>query len=126
MNRKNISYLHGQRFSPSDPVAVIRPPVFKTTLDAWHHFVRHPEEFPVYDLPDDLDPVRSFGAGDDIFDRMDSFQNALSRTDAINRPSESAGSVTPAAASQDEQVPASGNATQGEAAEGVEIEDQAT
>lgn len=50
----------------------VSPPVFATPTDAWHHFIRHPDDYPLSD-EDEYDD--SFDRQCDVFDRMDSFFN---------------------------------------------------
>lgn len=87
--KRNLRYGTGKRFTPQDPVAAIAPPVFKTPLDAWHHLVRHPDDYLMYeDVPDDLDPQFAFGAPmDDFADRMFGAQDfVLARINARRQP----------------------------------------
>lgn len=50
----------------------VSPPVFASPTDAWNHFIKHPEDYPLIDddgFDDQLDRQC------DVFDKMDSFFN---------------------------------------------------
>lgn len=122
MKRVNIKYGMGRFFGPLDPSAKIAPPVFKTPLDAWHHFVRHKDEYEMYqNLPDDLDPQRAFGQStDDVYDSMMSAQErVLFLSPKDKEPVPEAGASAPA------PVPAHGNGDEA-AADGIEEKEPAT
>lgn len=85
-SQKNITMIRKIRTCIAPPnggdylAAKIMPPVFKTTLDAWRHFVRHPEDYVMYEdeVAAGKDVARAFGnSTSDQFDRMDELGESI-------------------------------------------------
>lgn len=66
--KRNYRYCYGTRPERNFPKMSIQPPLFATIEDAYMHFVRHPEERQIFE---DSGDEFTFGALDDVFDRMD-------------------------------------------------------